>query len=130
MRNSNAKNLLLGLLFCLPFTVLAQNTIAGDWKMQIPDETGKLMDLKVSMKSDGTYTVDFGADGSNEIEGKYTIEGDQITIEDLSGPNACPNQKGVYKFAVTDTTNTMTKVTDPCEGRSGPEGKMIFTRMK
>ncbi len=129
MMNTIAKNLFLGLLFCLPFTVLAQNTIAGDWKMQIPDESGNMMTLKVSMKADGTYTADFGADGTIEINGKYTLEGDQITIEDVSGPNACPNQKGVYKFVVTDTTNTMTKVSDPCEGRSGPEGKMVFTRM-
>lgn len=130
MKNTNLKNLLLGLLFCLPFTVLAQNSIVGDWKMQIPDDQGNMMTLKVSMKADNTYAVDFGADGSVEINGKYTIEGDQMTIEDTSGPNACPNQKGVYKIVVTDTTNTMTKVSDACEGRSGPEGKMVFTRMK
>ncbi len=130
MMNTKFKNLLLGLLFCLPFTGFAQTSIVGDWTMQIPDEQGNMFPLKVSMKTNGTYVVDFGADGSSEIEGKYSIEGDKITIEDISGPNACPNQKGVYTFVVTETTNTMTKVSDACEERGGPEGKMVFTRMK
>jgi len=123
-------NLSLGLLFCLPFTVFAQNSFVGDWKMQVPDQAGKLMDLKVSMKNDGKLAVDFGNDGTIEVDGKYAIEGDQITIEDIGGPNACLNQKGIYKFVATETTFTMTKVSDPCEGRGGPEGKMVFTRMK
>ncbi|MFN7117696.1 MAG: lipocalin family protein [Saprospiraceae bacterium] len=129
MMNTKFKNLLLGLLFCLPFTAFAQASMVGDWKMQMPDDQGNMMTLKVSMKADGTYSVDFGADGSSEIEGKYTIDGNKITIEDISGPNACPNQKAVYTFALTETSNTMTRVTDPCEGRGGPEGKMVFTRM-
>jgi len=123
-------NLFLGLLFCTPLTVLAQNSFIGDWKMQIPDETGKLMDLKVSIKSDAKLTVDFGNDGTLEVEGKYVVEGDQITFEDISGPNACLNQKGIYKFVVTETTFVMTRVSDACEGRGGPEGKMAFTRIK
>ena len=127
---NTAKNLILGLLFCLPFTLLAQNGIVGNWTMQIPDDQGNLMSLKVMMKENGTYSFDFGAYGTNEIEGKYTIDGNKITIEDTSGPNACPNQKGVYTFVITENTNTMTRVSDPCEGRSGPEGKMVFTRLK
>lgn len=130
MKSMIVKNLFAGLLFLLPFTLAAQNAVVGDWKLQIPDETGSLMNLKVAMKADGTFTVDFGGDGVNEIEGKYTVEGDQITIEDLSGPNACPNQKGIYKFVVAGDTNTFTRVSDPCEGRGGPEGKMLFTRWK
>jgi len=130
MLNTISKKLMLGLLFCLPFTLLAQSAIVGDWSMQMPDGQGGTMTMKVSMNENGTYSVDFGADGSSEIEGKYTIDGNKITIEDTSGPNACPNQKGVYTFVVTENTNTMTRVSDGCEGRGGPEGKMVFTKMK
>lgn len=127
---NTAKKLLLGLLFCLPFTAMAQHALVGDWTMQIPDDQGNAMTLKVTLKENGTYTVDFGADGTGEIEGKYTIDGNKITLEDTGGPNACPNQKGVYTFAITENINTMTRVSDACDGRGGPEGKMVFTRMK
>lgn len=60
--NTIAKNLLRGLLFCMPFAATAQ-TMVGDWSAKAVDENGNPMTFKVSLKADGTYTVDFGADG-------------------------------------------------------------------
>lgn len=125
MKNIITKTLFIGLLFLLPFTVSAQASVVGDWKSEAPNEQGKMEPFKVSLKVDGTYTIDFGINGSVEIEGKYSVEGDKMTIED----NACTEGKGVYTFVMTDTTNTLTEVTDPCK-RGGPTGKVVFTRMK
>lgn len=126
MKNVIVNNLFAALLFVLPFTGFAQASLVGNWTAQgRPDEQGKPMPLTVVMKADGTYTVDFGADGKIDVEGKYTIEGDQITLED----NVCVGKKGVFKMMVTETTSTLTVVDDPCE-RSGPPGKIVLTRVK
>lgn len=128
MMTKIVKTTFLGLLFCLPFSLMAQNAaLVGDWKTQIPDNTGKLMPIKLTMKNDGTFTVDFGVDGTNDIAGKYTIEGEQITIVETTG--TCPDKKGIYKIAVTASTFNMNRVSDECENRGGPEGKMVFTKM-
>jgi hypothetical protein len=128
MMTKTAKIVFLGLLFCLPFSLMAQTaTLVGDWKTQIPDDTGKLMPVKLTMKSDGTFTVDLGVDGTSDITGKYTIEGEQITIVEVTG--SCPDKKGIYKIVVTATTFNMNRVSDECETRGGPEGKMAFTKM-
>ena len=115
------------LCFALPFTLSAQNSHIGNWKMTVPTENGGTATIQVSMKSDGTYAVDFGVDGSIEVNGTYKMDGNKMTIKDVSGPNACP-QEAVYTVAVTATSLTMTRVNDPCEGRGGPEGVMTFQR--
>lgn len=125
MKNSTVKNLLVGLLFLLPFTGFAQISIVSEYTSQAPDEQGNMIPLKVSMKADGSFTVDFGGDGSVDVNGKYTIEGDQIILLD----NFCPDQKGVFKLEMTETVTTFTVVTDPCK-RGGPEGKIVLTRVK
>jgi len=123
-----AKTVFLGLLFCLPFSLAAQNAaLIGDWKSQIPDSTGKLMPIKLSIKNDGSFTVDLGVDGTGDIVGKYILEGEQMTIVESVGN--CPNKKGIYKIVVTKTTFNMNRVSDECENRGGPEGKMAFTKM-
>lgn len=123
------KNVLVGLLFCSPLIGFAQAATVGDWRSSTVDEKGNPATFKVSLKADGTYAVDFEEDGTIDIEGKYSIEGDQMTIEDTGGPAACKDGKGTYKFVTTETTNTLTEVTDPCD-RSGPAGKIVFTRIQ
>lgn len=126
------KNLMkhtLWLLLLLPFAAFAQS-LQGDWTMQVPDENGNMMLLKLSIGEDA-YTIDFGNDGTPEVKGKYSTEGDQITVQDVEGAMACPaDAKGIYKFEVTDTSMTMTIVKDDCPGRGNPEGKMVFSRAK
>jgi hypothetical protein len=115
------------LCFALPFTLSAQNSIVGKWKLTVPTEDGGTMDIQVSMNADNTYNVDFGIDGTAEVNGEYKLNGDKITIKDVSGPQACP-QEALYSIEVSATNLTMTRISDPCEGRGGPEGVMTFTR--
>lgn len=119
--------LLLLCVFIIPISLAAQSPV-GKWKMTVPGQDGNPMTITVDIKGDGTYAVDFGGDGSVEVNGKYELSGDQMTIMDTDGPNACPGAKGVYKFAVNDSGMTMTVVNDPCEGRGGPEGVMTWQR--
>lgn len=114
------------LCFSLPLGLSAQSGPAGEWKTMIPDQEGNMIPLLVSIKADNTYSVDFGADGVVEINGTYKSEDGQITIRDNEG-SECTG-KGVYKYEVTADGMTMTRVSEECEGRGGPEGKMEFSR--
>lgn len=100
----------------------AQTTPTGTWKMEIPDKEGNMIPTQVNISDDGTYAVDFGADGTADISGTYTIDGDKIMIQDDEGSEC--TAKGVYQFKVADDSLTMTRVSDECEGRGGPDGVM------
>ncbi|MCB9048352.1 MAG: hypothetical protein H6556_02885 [Lewinellaceae bacterium] len=113
--------------FCFSASLSAQSEAVGEWKTMIPgQEEGSMIPLHVSIKDDNTYALDFGADGAVEIKGSYQSKGDQIVIQDVEGSDC--TGKGIYTFEVNDAGMTMTRVSDECEGRGGPEGKMVFDR--
>ncbi|MCO6477813.1 MAG: hypothetical protein J5I94_14380 [Phaeodactylibacter sp.] len=116
------------LLFCLSANLSAQDSPVGEWKTMVPDreKEGAMMPLHVTIKADNLYWLDFGGDGSVEITGKYVAKGNQMVIEDVEGSDC--NGKGIYTFEVTDESMTMARVSDECEGRAGPEGKIVFSR--
>ena len=115
-------------LLCFTFsTTLAQSPV-GNWKMTVPTEDGGTMSIQVSIKSDGTYDVDFGMDGNVEVKGEYKMNGNQMTIKDVSGgENSCSGE-GVYTFEISGDSMKMTRVKDPCPDRGGPEGVMVFSK--
>lgn len=117
--------LFLILLAILPFGLTAQNPV-GAWKMSVPDENGKMTPLKVDISADGTYAVDFGADGTIENKGKYTLDGGKMTIQDTEGSDC--TEQGVYTLKIEGDTMTMTRVSDGCANRGGPEGVMTMQR--
>ena len=116
----------LMLCLCLPLGLFAQSGLVGTWTTQVPDREGNMVPLDATMAADGTYAIDFMADGKIDITGTYRIDGNQVTVQDDEG-NEC-TAKGIYTFTIVDKTLTMTKVEDACEGRSGPEGKMVMVR--
>ena len=118
-------HLFLAAIAMLPFGLMAQSPV-GSWKMSVPDENGKMTPLKVDISADGTYAVDFGADGTVENKGKYTVEGEKMTIQDTEGSD-CTAQ-GVYTLKIEGDTLTMTRVSDGCDGRGGPDGVMTMQR--
>lgn len=117
--------LLLTLMIMLPFGLFAQSPV-GAWKMSVPDENGKMTPLTVTISADGTYAVDFGADGNVETKGKYTLDGGKMTIQDTEGSDC--TETGVYTLKVDGDTLTMTRVSDGCTNRGGPEGVMSMQR--
>lgn len=107
----------------------AQNSLSGNWKMDVPDGQGGMLTIKVSLTTD-SYTIDIGMDGSADSYGKYEVKDGQITIWDTGGSNACPSDlKGVYKLTVTETEFKMDRVSDPCEGRGNPNGPMVWKKI-
>jgi hypothetical protein len=118
-------HLFLALMVMLPFGLLAQSPV-GTWKMSVPDESGNMIPLKVAISEDGTYTLDFGADGNIDAKGKYTVEAGKMTIQDTEG-SECTAQ-GVYTFKIEGDTLTLTRVSDNCAGRGGPNGVMTMQR--
>lgn len=106
------------LAFAFTATTNAQRTnIAGKWAGQFPNPDGTALKFTLTL-TDNTYEFDMGMDGTTDLTGSYTSEGDQITIWNTSGESDCPSdQKGVYKVTQDGNTTTFTKVTDACPGR-------------
>ena len=98
----------------------------GKWSMEVPDEAGNMTTIIGHIKADNTYALDFGADGSVEVNGKYEMKDGQMHIHDVSG-SECTGV-GVYKIKVEGSQLTMTRVSDACEGRGGPEGVMVMKK--
>ncbi|MEP7322973.1 MAG: hypothetical protein ABI761_13690 [Saprospiraceae bacterium] len=119
-------NFFLAFMAMLPFSLIAQSPI-GTWKMSVPDENGKMTPLKIYITEDGIYAIDFGADGNIDSKGKYSIEGGKMTIQDTEGSDC--SEKGVYTFKIEGDFLTMTRVSDGCTGRGGPEGVMTMQRV-
>lgn len=117
--------LCFALMVMLPFGLMAQSPV-GAWKMSVPDQNGKMTPLIVNIAADGTYAVDFGADGTVENRGKYTVESGKMTIQDTEGSDC--TEPGVYTFKIEGDTLTMTRVSDGCANRGGPDGVMTMQR--
>ena len=75
--------LITSLLCCLAVSISAQS-IVGKWKFEFPSDQGTMI-MSANIKADGTYALDFGNDGSAEVTGKYTQNGDQFTVSDDAG---------------------------------------------
>ena len=73
-----------------------------------------------SLNADHTFTF---LNGESSISGKYTVEGNQLTIVDETATGyakTCGADKpGVYKFTINDKALTLTEVKDNCTGRIG-----------
>lgn len=116
---------LLAVLFLMPFGLAAQSP-AGSWKLNVPDKDGNMIPLHVNISNDGTYALDFGADGTVDTKGKYSVDGDKMTIQDTEGTDC--TAAGVYTFKNTDSALTMTRISDGCPNRGGPDGVMTLEK--
>jgi len=112
--------------FCLSLGLSAQSEVVGEWKTMVPDGEGNMIPFHVSIKADNTYLLDFGGDGTVEIKGTYQEKGSQLVIQDGEGSDC--TGKGIYTFEVASDSMTMTRVSDECANRGGPEGKIVFSR--
>ena len=124
--NLRTAGLFLALCLMFPLSIFAQDYV-GDWTTKVPAGDGTEMEIVVSMKADGTYTVDLGGDGTADINGRYTVKDGKMTIRDTGGPQACEGE-GVYRFKAAGNNLMMIRESDDCEGRGGPEGRMAFTK--
>ena len=70
------------------------------------------------IKADGSFDVEMTRNGKRDAWGKYTIEGDTITIAGTGGlmPKDCAGE-GVYRFKRSGPELTFTLVRDSCKLR-------------
>jgi len=116
-------------LLCLTAFASAQDSITGDWLFEYSEPDGTTHKTKISFTVEGDYSVDFSTDGQVNVLGKYIVEGDKVTLWDVGGEFACPDQvKGTYQVKFEGDTMHVVAMDDPCEPRKGP-GMMKMTRM-
>lgn len=115
------------LLFLAPGAVFAQSMV-GTWQW---DDTmdGTTVTFSFEVKADGTWTVDVGNDGSVELSGVYTLDGDQMTITETGEGSPCSGVAGLYKMTITETTATASVISDKCDQRRGDGSDLVMTRV-
>ena len=103
-------------LACHEEIIIGRNSdsVVGVWSKQIGDSDKR----KLTLRSNNSYQLD-----RPQVFGNYSIQNDQISLFDTAGPDACPENPGVYKFELGGfgffvATLTLTLVSDPCSGRS------------
>ncbi len=71
-----------------------------------------------AIKADGTFQVDLMHHGKVDVWGKYTVTGDEMTMQEVHGktPKACKGS-ATYKFNRTDSGLQFTLVSDKCKLR-------------
>jgi hypothetical protein len=90
--------------------------------------TAAAADFPVGSYSLADFTLTFGDNGQFKVmkgdklavEGEYSVQGEQLRLTDKQGPFACGNgqETGTYTWKYEGDSLTLTKVSDPCEGRS------------
>jgi hypothetical protein len=70
------------------------------------------------IKADGTFDVDLTRNGKRDAWGKYSLDGDTVTLVATGGlkPKGCDG-KGVYHFVRAGDELTFTLVNDSCKLR-------------
>lgn len=121
--------LFVGILFVMPSFSSAQS-IVGDWIMEGKAEDGTKISNKVSFKKNGTLTVDFGNNGSIEVQASYTLDGNQISINDTSKESPCYGQVGIYEISIKGAICTAKVIKDPCDVRRGDGEPGTMKRLK
>jgi hypothetical protein len=87
------------------------SALVGTWTNQ--------MSTVWTIREHGTFDVDLDGDGKREAWGKYSVDGDMVTLRATGGymPKGCKD-KGLYHFDRTaEDTLQFTLVNDACRLR-------------
>jgi len=70
------------------------------------------------IKADGTFDVDLTKNGRRDAWGKYTVDGDTVTLVGVGGvtPKGC-DDKGIYNFKRDGDALRFTLINDSCKLR-------------
>lgn len=123
------------LFFCLILSLLLSplflsgQSIYGSWAMEGTTSDGETVTNTVSFMENGQMTVDFGSDGSVDVEAAFTLDGNQISISDSNEESPCYNKIGIYAFSIDGKTMTAEVVEDPCDERRGDGKAGTMTRV-
>ena len=119
------KTLLFSLLCITPFFFAID--ITGDWASSLADREGNMIPVTLSFTADA-YTADFGSDGTVDVAGTYTLDGNQISMTDKEATDEpCPGT-GVYNILLEGDEMRLELVDDECEMRKGALKTMVMKR--
>lgn len=90
----------------------AVSLLAGTWTRSF---NGSI--VTITLKDNGSYTVNMGAGSTVDVRGRYAVENDQVTFLDEGGNNASSAGEAVYRFAISDGQLTLTAIDEPDENR-------------
>jgi hypothetical protein len=95
---------------CATYPRSGSQAVAGSWTNPL----GTVWTLN----SNGSFDVDLNHDGERDGWGKYTVEGDTITLMATGGmmPKDCKGD-GVYRFNRGRDTLRFTRLSDKCQLR-------------
>jgi hypothetical protein len=112
-----------------PFFMSAQ-PILGDWLTDAETAEGVAVKNKLSFKKGGEMLVDFGNDGTTDVECVYTVKGNQITIQAITAGDPCGDTIGTWEFKVEGDLIYTKPIDEPCEERRGDGSGLTMTRVK
>ncbi|MEY2440159.1 MAG: hypothetical protein QOI34_1544 [Verrucomicrobiota bacterium] len=114
---------LVGLLVqgCASSPKTGASAVAGAWTNSVRTVW--------TLNADGTFDADVDHNGSRDAWGKYTVEGNVLTMWRVGGlnPKHCDG-KGVYRFVRTADTLQFTLVSDSCKLRK--QNMLIYWLLK
>lgn len=84
----------------------------------------------LSFDGKGRFQLTNDSDKKVLVDGAYAVKGGEISLTDRSGPYACTGDKaaGTYRWEVVDEGLRLTKVTDPCDDRSGDLTAAVWSK--
>ena len=124
----STKYLFVGILLASPIFLNAQSLLGG-WAFEGKDQAGKAATHTVNFNADGNLTVDFSSDGTIDVESTYTMDGDVISMSDISEDSPCYGKIGKYRMVVEGDKIIASLVDDPCDARRGDGSEMIMIRL-
>jgi hypothetical protein len=111
---------------------LSAQSMEGTWRTQFMDQTEHYI-VVIMEASDGQYTIDYGDDGQIDLEGRYLLKGQQVTLWDTGGDPQwmCPAEaKGRYHIVSHAESLRLERIEDACPGRGGEDGVIAFVRVR
>ena len=96
---------------CAMFQTKPEMALVGTWTNSL----GTVW----AIKADGTFQVSLSKSHRVDVWGKYTVAGDELTIQESHGSHTPKNcrKSATYKFSRNGDMLTFTKVSDTCKLR-------------
>lgn len=108
--------LLFVFLFICPMLLDAQ-TIIGDWSWEGQNQEGAVITNLIRFSEDGTFKVDFATNGAFEVEGVYTYDGKELTLQDTKADSPCGKIVGRYNLSIEGNKASGSLIEDACDIR-------------
>lgn len=106
---------------------LSADDFAGSWARTFSSPEGESYEVVLTFKADNSYEVEWTGDTTPEITGKFTLDGDQMTMMDNKSEGSC-EVPGVYQISLAGDNVTIALVSDECEPRKGDGKPKTWTR--